>query len=786
MNAFRSLVPRYRRQPTLTVAVVAVFVLTGLLILYQGASVSPQSKVDDAYITYRYADNLRSGLGLVYNRNEWVLGTTTPLFAMLLGLLGTIFSNLELVGHWFGVVCWISATWITVILFLELNRPFAAVAGGIIVALQPTLLLVLGMETHLVIALMLALAWASITAHRHLAGILSALLIMTRLDGALWALLLGIETWRRDRRFPVREAVIAGATLVPWLLYATWRYGSFLPNSILAKLSQAYFMPFGIDKTFLQWFWSTEAEGIPQVAIVIAVVVLLVGLMQIILLERKLWWLVVWPLSYVLIYTRLKVAPYPWYFPPLATALWLIVGLGIGHLFGDPISTGEERISIRASHWILRPAVSASGIIILVVLVAGIWQRTLDIQAMAPLENPAVYRPASQWLAENTPDDATVATIEIGIIGFFSHRRILDTMGLVSSEMTNHLVGWRETLCFAVAELRPEYVIVLPETQWDWIVEQWWFIESYAPAARFGKLTVYELNSLPEAESHSEVVAKFNGGFDITGMDISSNRITPGDYLDLRLHVDVLRRQPARYVFTVYLIDAQTEQHFAELQSEPFSGGYQTDRWQPGDKLELPFRLSVPRDLIPGTYRLGIVVTALEQGAPLPFQNASSTESFEVRAGWLRSGHPPMPPIVSGLLSQSLLVRWQQGIELVGIAVPSEPVQRGADLPVVLTWRPTSPVSRNLKVFVHVIDSEGVIVSQSDQKPFEGRFPTPGWDAGDRFQDVYHIAIPDSVTQTSLGLRIGLYDDIGRLMFAGGDEDYLQLADIIHIASDGS
>ena len=41
--------------------------------------------IDDAYITFRYARNLAEGLGLVYNPGEWVLGTTTPLWAVLLG-----------------------------------------------------------------------------------------------------------------------------------------------------------------------------------------------------------------------------------------------------------------------------------------------------------------------------------------------------------------------------------------------------------------------------------------------------------------------------------------------------------------------------------------------------------------------------------------------------------------------------------------------------------------------------------------------------------------------------
>jgi len=43
--------------------------------------------IDDAYITFRYARNLAEGLGFAYNPGERVLGTTTPLWTLLLASL---------------------------------------------------------------------------------------------------------------------------------------------------------------------------------------------------------------------------------------------------------------------------------------------------------------------------------------------------------------------------------------------------------------------------------------------------------------------------------------------------------------------------------------------------------------------------------------------------------------------------------------------------------------------------------------------------------------------------
>lgn len=48
-----------------------VGVAATLVVLCWGMSHSYTAVFDDAYITYRYADNLRRGLGLVFNPGEW-------------------------------------------------------------------------------------------------------------------------------------------------------------------------------------------------------------------------------------------------------------------------------------------------------------------------------------------------------------------------------------------------------------------------------------------------------------------------------------------------------------------------------------------------------------------------------------------------------------------------------------------------------------------------------------------------------------------------------------------
>ncbi|MCB0187901.1 MAG: hypothetical protein KDE31_26715, partial [Caldilineaceae bacterium] len=60
--------------PLLVLPAAAAFMLWG----------DGQLDVDDAFITYRYAENLATGQGFVYNAGERLLGTSTPLYTLLL------------------------------------------------------------------------------------------------------------------------------------------------------------------------------------------------------------------------------------------------------------------------------------------------------------------------------------------------------------------------------------------------------------------------------------------------------------------------------------------------------------------------------------------------------------------------------------------------------------------------------------------------------------------------------------------------------------------------------
>lgn len=84
--------------------------------------------------------------------------------------------------------------------------------------------------------------------------------------------------------------------------------------------------------------------------------------------------------------------------------------------------------------------------------------RRWDIQTY----EETIRKPIGLWLARNTPPNAVVSAEPIGYIGYYSHRRILDEVGLVSPKVipyTRRGAGWFGAV---VKAYHPDYIVERP------------------------------------------------------------------------------------------------------------------------------------------------------------------------------------------------------------------------------------------------------------------------------------------------------------------------------------
>jgi eukaryotic-like serine/threonine-protein kinase len=88
----------------------------------------------------------------------------------------------------------------------------------------------------------------------------------------------------------------------------------------------------------------------------------------------------------------------------------------------------------------------------------------------------------------------------------------------------------------------------------------------------------------------------------------------------------------------------------------------------------------------------------------------------------------------------------------------------GDTVPVTLRWRCTARFERNYKVFVHVLRQEtGALAAQADVIPGSGLRPTTSWAPGEIINDPHQIVLPPDTRAGTYVIRVGLYDDGGRL-----------------------
>jgi hypothetical protein len=82
------------------------------------------------------------------------------------------------------------------------------------------------------------------------------------------------------------------------------------------------------------------------------------------------------------------------------------------------------------------------------------------------------------WLRANTPPGATVGVIEVGTIGYYAQRHIIDFYGLIQPDIARHL-GVNDQR-WGVEHYRPDYIVGLPNWLAAWRGDPW-FQANYAP-----------------------------------------------------------------------------------------------------------------------------------------------------------------------------------------------------------------------------------------------------------------------------------------------------------------
>ncbi|MBK9945360.1 MAG: hypothetical protein IPP13_27535 [Kouleothrix sp.] len=405
---------------------------------------------DDPFITYRYAENLAGGLGFVYNAGERVLSTTTPLYTLVLAGARLLGADVPLFSNALGVASlalgglafwWLGQAW---------HTPFAGLVGLVAFPLFPLLVTSLGSE----VALYLALTLGGFLAYAHgrytAVALLLGLAALVRADGVLAAVAVA-AVFLIERRGPIpwRAVGIYAGLLAPWFVFAQAYFGAPFPVTLAAKRRQGLlpaselFLP-GLLAQARDNYWrypvyrpifGLAGVGLPYAA-----------------LARSRWLLPIgWSGLYIVAYTALGVTSYFWYYGPVLVGFVALAGLGAEWL----ARLVQRALGRLVAGWLLALLLAA-------LLLRGEYAG-LQFLRDHPDTRQLPYHAVGTWLREHTPPGARVGTLEVGIIGYYAQRPMIDFAGLLQPEVALQLTpssGYDDAAVWAFEHYRPDFLVL--------------------------------------------------------------------------------------------------------------------------------------------------------------------------------------------------------------------------------------------------------------------------------------------------------------------------------------
>lgn len=457
-------------------------------------SVGPYT-IDDAYITFRYSRNLAEGLGFVYNAGERVLGTTTPLWSLLLaGSYGLGLDDLPRVSL---VLSGLADAVTTALLCrlgarLELGR--WALLLGLLFAVNPfgIYYAVSGMESSLFVLWVLGALVADGAGRRATSGLLAGLATLTRPEGLLVAaLVVGrdlVVTRAPRRRFLAAYAL----TLAPWIGFAIWWFGSPVPQSLVAKATISSIDPSynlrvvirqtgmpGLNSQMLIGDW-LAAVGAGLGLTWLSAAFLSRRAFHGFIRERPRWWpLAAFAPGLATVYSLAGLRSTPvweWYLVPMVP------------FYLTAIVAAVRRVARRRP-----PPTTHAAVLALVAWTAlglGGWrapgQSPLTPAGVFTVREDA-YAAIARALAPRLRPDSVVALNEIGAFGYASRARVLDVCGLVSPQSIRFYplppdLGERGRGSIPpelIRVMQPDYVVALDEMFPEALLAAEWFRGRY-------------------------------------------------------------------------------------------------------------------------------------------------------------------------------------------------------------------------------------------------------------------------------------------------------------------
>ncbi len=381
---------------------------------------------DDTFIYMQYARNITGGGGFSFNAGEPSYGVTSPLWVILL----TVPYIFSFDGFWFSKILDLIFAVASVFVFFRLARLIFIKDSGEFLAIAAASLFTLniwfirwsftGMETNSAVLCVLLIFYFYYKQNYSFCFFLLGLFFLIRPEGIFLFLVIFISLFIEKRKSLKQDykslflfLVLFLIPVIPFLIYAKLTFGTFVANTALGKSTLT--LSFGIIKAQITEISKTLAPS-SGIEIILSIVFFVYLLRE--KQFSKYAALILWPVGLIIVYILTDADIISRYFMIIIPVFTLLAVKSVELL--------NKRL--------------ISGTIVLLVIILIISQVSFYKFVKPHTDNfsegvEECLIPIGKWFNENTPPDTRILVNDVGAIGYYSNRYIIDAAALINSNL---------------------------------------------------------------------------------------------------------------------------------------------------------------------------------------------------------------------------------------------------------------------------------------------------------------------------------------------------------------
>ena len=380
---------------------------------------------DDTFIYMQYARNISDGNGFSFNAGEPSYGVTSPFWVIILAIPYFLGAN----AFWFSKILDLICAVLAVIVFYRLAKILFTGESRIFLSLLASSLFVLniwfirwsftGMETNLAVFAVLLILYLYYSKSYAICFFLLGLFFLVRPEGFVLFIVIFLaviiekyKSLKTGYKNILLYVFLFAVSTIPFLIFAELKFGTFLANTTLGK------------STLTLSFSTITAQAVEitkTLAPSSGVEILLALIFAVFVIKnknfKKYFVLILWPVSLVLLYIITDSDIISRYFMIIIPVFTLLA-----------VNTLE----------LLKKWKAAGTIVFILILFISQFTFYKYVKPHTDRFSIGIKEcliPIGEWFSSNTPDSTRILVNDVGAIGYYSNRYIIDAAALINRDL---------------------------------------------------------------------------------------------------------------------------------------------------------------------------------------------------------------------------------------------------------------------------------------------------------------------------------------------------------------